>query len=178
MIELVFSEAEPNDAEQLADLINSAYRGDTSRQGWTTEADLLDGKRTDAADIGNLLAQPDSIFLLCRGEGELLGVVHLQKVGQDVQIGMLTVKPTKQDRGIGKRLLQAAEDQACRRWAVRRATLAVIPCRTELIAFYERRGYRCSGASKVFPQNPELWIPKVAGLSLKILEKPLAICSD
>lgn len=173
MLELIFSRAEPADAEQLAALINSAYRGESSRQGWTTEADLLGGRRTDAADILDLIAGAESMILLCRREGDLLGSVHLQKVDQQVQIGMLAVAPAMQGLGIGKRLLAAAEAEAKQAWLVKHVVMAVIPCRTELMAFYERRGYQRTGTIKAFPVNPALWQPKVTGLSLELLEKHL-----
>jgi len=173
MLELTFAKAEPADAQSLVRLINSAYRGESSRRGWTTEADLLDGRRTDAEDILNLIAAADSLILLCRQGGELLGSVHLQYQDGQVQIGMLAVNPAQQGRGIGKRLLAAAESQARQSWMVERLLMAVIPCREELIAFYERRGYRRTGIKKDFPVNPALWLPKVAGLSLELLEKPL-----
>jgi len=171
MLELTFARAEPADAAQLAELINSAYRGESSRQGWTTEADLLDGRRTDVEDILHLIAGPDSKLLLCRRGGELLGSVHLQHQDRQVHIGMLAVKPSSQNLGVGKRLLQAAEVEASQTWRANRLLMAVIPCRTELIAFYERRGYRRTGIVKAFPLNPVLWVPKVTGLSLELLEK-------
>lgn len=175
MLELTFTKAEPVDAESLVRLINSAYRGESSRQGWTTEADLLDGRRTDAEDILNLIAAADSLILLCRQGGELRGSVHLQYQDRQVQIGMLAVDPALQGQGIGKRLLAAAEAQARQSWTVERLLMAVIPCREELIAFYERRGYRRTGIKKDFPANPALWLPKVTGLSLELLEKPLGV---
>ncbi|AMK77000.1 MULTISPECIES: GNAT family N-acetyltransferase [Methylomonas] len=171
MLELIFSKAEPADAEQLAELINSAYRGESSRQGWTTEADLLDGRRTDAVDILDLITGAESMILLCRRQGDLLGSVHLQKVDQQVHIGMLAVAPAMQGLGIGKRLLEAAEAEARQAWLAACLVMAVIPARTELIAFYERRGYQRTGVIKAFPVNPALWKPKVAGLSLELLEK-------
>ncbi|MEI8572344.1 GNAT family N-acetyltransferase [Methylomonas sp. LW13] len=173
MLELTFTRAEPADAEQLAEFINAAYRGESSRQGWTTEADLLDGRRTDAADILDLIAGAGSMILQCRRQGDLLGSVHLQKVDQQVHIGMLAVAPAMQGLGIGKRLLAAAEAEAVQTWGVNHLVMAVIPCRTELMAFYERRGYRRTGISKAFPINPEMWTPKVADLSLELLEKCL-----
>jgi len=170
---LTFSIAETADAAQLAELINSAYRGEASKQGWTTEADLLDGRRTDTEEIRRLIAHDDSMLMLCRMGAEVLGSVHLQMSSGQVQISMLAVSPPQQGLGIGKQLLQVAEKTAQQTWSVQRFVMAVIPCRHELIAFYERRGYRRTGISQAFPVNPSLWTPKVAGLRLEYLEKVL-----
>jgi ribosomal protein S18 acetylase RimI-like enzyme len=168
---LNFRNAESADADLLVELINSAYRGDSSRRGWTTEADLLMGRRTDAAEILALLADSDSMLMLCQSEQAVLGSVLAQRVGERALIGMLAVAPDWQAQGIGKQLLNAVEAAALQDWATRRFAMSVIPSRHELIAFYERRGYRRTGVIKPFPMNPDLWSPIVEGLSLEILEK-------
>lgn len=170
-LKLSFIKAEPQDAEQLAALINSAYRGEASKQGWTTEADLLDGYRTNTAELARLLASDDSMILLCKNSEELIGSVHLQKNEEKVYFGMLAVRPTLQGRGIGKQLLLAAELAAQQIWSVSTFVMAVITSRHELIAFYERRGYRRTGSINDFPLNPALWTAKVSGLQLELLEK-------
>ena len=167
------SKAEQQDAGQIAALVNSAYRGEASKQGWTTEADLLAGRRTDAEEILRLISTDESMFLLCKTKAELIGSVHLQKQAEQVCLGMLAVSPPLQGRGIGNQLLEAAEQAAQETWAVNKSVMTVIACRNELITFYERRGYRRTGVSKTFPVNPELWTPKVADLRLEILEKIL-----
>lgn len=167
------SKAEIQDAGQIAALVNSAYRGEPSKQGWTTEADLLAGRRTDTEEILRLISSGDSMFLLCKVKAELIGSVHLQKQAEQVCLGMLAVSPSLQGRGIGRQLLFAAEQAAQETWVVNKSVMTVIACRNELIAFYERSGYRRTGVSREFPVNPELWIPKVADLRLEILEKAL-----
>lgn len=173
MRDAIFSKAEIQHAESLVALINSAYRGDASRVGWTTEADLLDGRRTDREQILQLLADADSMILLCRRGDELLGCVHLHNGGDAVHLGMLAVSPPLQSLGIGKRLLRAAESEAAAAWGSRRFAMSVISLRSELIAFYQRQGYRRTGISEAFPVNPALWTPKVEGLCLELLEKCL-----
>jgi len=171
---LSIAKAEKQDAEQIAALANAAYRGESSKQGWTTEADLLAGRRTETEEILRLIATDDSMFLLCKDGAELVGSVHLQKQADLVCLGMLAVRPSLQGRGVGKQLLLAAELAAQETWDVGKSVMSVIACRNELIAFYQRRGYRRTGVSKAFPVNPELWTPKVAELRLEILEKVLS----
>jgi ribosomal protein S18 acetylase RimI-like enzyme len=173
MHELSFFKATKAEAEQIATFVNAAYRGEFSRHGWTTEADLLDGFRTDTEQILSLFEDSNALFLLCRVDTELQGSVYLQKEDDSVHIGMLAVNPLQQNRGIGKALLYAAELTAQQTWAANRLLMSVIPCRHELIAYYQRRGYKRTGIIKEFPVNPALWTPKVADLSLEILEKVL-----
>jgi ribosomal protein S18 acetylase RimI-like enzyme len=169
----MFCQANKDDVERMTSLINSAYRGECSRKGWTTEADLLDGRRTDINEILSLMADDNSMFILCKQNAELQASVHLHNTGDGVHIGMLAVSPTLQGQGIGKALLQAAEITAQQTWSANRFVMSVISYRQELIAFYERRGYRRTGISREFPVNPSLWTPKVSGLQLILLEKIL-----
>jgi ribosomal protein S18 acetylase RimI-like enzyme len=174
MLNLSFSKAEISDAQRLATLINSAYRGESSKLGWTSEAELLEGARTDTADMLKLLEDENSLLVLCRSAGDLLGSVHLRQNGDQVQISMLAVDPRRQGRGIGKQLLQAAELLAQQVWPVQRFVMHVISCRLELMAFYERRGYRRTGITEAFPVNPALWQAKVADLRLELLAKQIS----
>ncbi len=169
----MFYQVNKDDAAQMTSLINSAYRGECSRKGWTTEADLLDGSRTDIDEILSLMADDNSMFILCKQNSELQASVHLHNTDDGVHIGMLAVNSLLQGQGIGKALLQTAEITAQQTWSTNRFVMSVISCRYELIAFYERRGYRRTGISKKFPVNPSLWIPKVSGLRLVLLEKIL-----
>ena len=170
------------DAPAIVALVNAAYRGESSRAGWTTEADLLDGVRTHDAEIIELIALRDSMILLCCDVADLLGSVHLQRVGGNdgentraaAFLGMFAVKPNLQSQGIGKQLLHAAEAAVLREWGVTKMLMDVISVRSELIAFYQRRGYVLTGKQKAFPVSPELWTPKADGLQLVRLEKSLA----
>jgi GNAT superfamily N-acetyltransferase len=170
---LALRRAAQADAPRAAALINSAYRGEVSRQGWTTEADLLAGKRTDEADLQALLDAPDSVLLLCTQGDDLLATVHLQRKQDTAWLGMLAVKPDRQGQGIGKHLLRYAEDFARMEWHCARIMMSVVTLRPELIAYYERRGYRRTGKHEAFPVNPVLWTPKVEGLQMELLEKHL-----
>ena len=171
MDRLLFRRATAEDAQAITDLVNSAYRGETSRQGWTTEADLVDGLRTTPQEITQLITAPDSFLLLCHQGSMLAGSVHVEKRGRQAYIGMFVVKPDIQGAGIGKRLLNEAEELAEDGWGVNSFIMIVITVRRELIEFYERRGYRLTGELSEFPVNPALWIPKISGLKMEKMEK-------
>lgn len=158
------------DVQELNVLINSAYRGDSSRQGWTTEADLLDGARCDEALLTEALADPKTTFLKYVEDDRLLGCVRLDKHGDKLYLGMLTVSPRTQGKGVGKALLAAAEAKAS---ALRCLTvyMTVISVRTELIEWYERHGYKRTGEKKPFiTEDARFGIAKMP-LEFVVLEK-------
>ncbi len=174
MEQTTLRKAVATDALCITRLVNSAYRGEHSKKGWTTEAGLLSGQRTDTAEILRLIAEEkESAILLCLNDGVIVGSVHIEKMSDHANLGMFVVEPTLQGHGIGKRLLTLAERTAQQEWGVGTMIMAVITVRHELIAFYERRGYRRTGILKPFPANPALWTPKVSNLSLELLEKTL-----
>ena len=163
--------------EAIAALVNSGYRGASSRAGWTTEADFLGGQRTDAEALrADLAARPGAVLLTLRDEpgGELLGSVWLEPQGPDVwYLGMLTVRPDRQARQLGRTLLAEAEAYAASRGA-RRIRMSVIILRDSLIAWYERRGYARTGELLPFPYGDErLGVPLRDDLRFEVLEKPL-----
>lgn len=166
--------AATKDADAIAALVNSAYRGEGSRKGWTTEADLLGGQRTDAELIADQLANPDNTILLFRRETELVACVFLQRHQTHAYLGMLTVAPHLQAGGIGKAALALAEEWVQANWQLRRMEMTVIKRREELIAWYVRRGYHVTGKIEPFPiDNPRVGIPKVEDLDMIVLEKGL-----
>ncbi|MCW5912061.1 MAG: GNAT family N-acetyltransferase [Cyclobacteriaceae bacterium] len=164
--------ATPADTPQLNQLVNSAYRGDSSRQGWTTEADLLDGTRIDEAAIRDLIQKPGTVILTYREQDEILGCVELRTEKARVYLGMLSVKPNTQGKGIGKKLMQAAEDFATQN-NIDAIFMTVISVRKELIDWYVRHGYRLTGERKPFVVPDVRWgIPKME-LEFVVLEKNL-----
>ena len=169
-----FRKAEAGDAEVIATLINSCYRGDSSREGWTTEADLLDGTRTNESEVKSLITAAGSMMLLCVQGGEIIGSVHLQHEGSSGYLGMLVVKPGLQGGGLGRRLMEAAESLVREEWKVRKMTMNVFTVRSELLAYYERRGYRRTGRAKPFEPHDVHGTPRVEGLELEVLEKDLS----
>lgn len=170
-------QAPDQELEAVADLVNSAYRGDSSRQGWTTEADYLHGVRTTAATLrDDLAAHPGARLLVLRDEpsGPLLGCVWIQPAaGATWYLGMLTVRPDLQARALGRALLAGAEEEIARRGG-ERVEMTVIDVRDSLIAWYERRGYHRTGITKPFPYGDERFgIPLRPDLRFEVLEKAL-----
>lgn len=174
-MQLQFRNAVENDAEAIVALVESAYRGDASRAGWTTEADFLAGQRTDVEGVRADIARPASLIRLALdGNGRLLACCHLERTGPACYFGMFSVDPTRQGGGIGKRLMAEAERLAREDWGCVRMEMTVIDIRDELIAFYERRGYRRTGVKKPFPYgDARFGQPLRDDLRFEVLEKPL-----
>ncbi len=171
-----FRDATRTDLARVLALVTSAYRGDASRAGWTTEADMLDGQRTDAEAVGALIDSPDGVILLAERDGELLACANVSRSEDGVPgegyFGMFAVEPTRQSEGIGKLVLAEAERLLQTRFACRTAVMTVIEQRTELIAYYERRGWRSTGKYKPFPYGDERFgVPKRGDLRFVVLEK-------
>jgi ribosomal protein S18 acetylase RimI-like enzyme len=169
--------AEATDLPAVADLVNSAYRGESSRQGWTTEADYLGGQRTDAQTlVRDLAASPAAALLTLRDEagGPLLGCVWLEPAeGKAWYLGMLTVRPDIQDRQLGRTMLASAEAYA-REQGARRVRMTVIQIRDTLIAWYERRGYTATGERRPFPYADQRFgEPARDDLEFIVMEKDL-----
>ena len=169
----MISKAVPQDVEALNTLINSAYRGETSKKGWTTEADLLDGLRTDTEDLKILFTRPGCQLLKYTNDaGKIIGCVRIEKHTEKLFLGMLTVDPLLQGKGIGKQLVQTVEKEA-KNQKCSSVYMTVISDRTELIDWYERLGYNNTGRRKPFPVgNPRFGIPKKE-LEFVVLEKKI-----
>lgn len=158
------------DIPELNQLVNSAYRGESSKKGWTTEEHLLGGIRTDEADLAASLQKPNVTILKYTESGKIIGSVYLEKQADKLYLGMLTVSPELQGGGIGKKLMQAAESFA-REQLLKKISMTVISVRKELIEYYERRGYVNTGETKPFPMNdPKFGIPK-QHLEFIVMEK-------
>ena len=161
------------DAPFLTALVNSAYRGESSKAGWTTEADLLDGIRVDQEKIIELISQKNSYILKAVEGDKIIGCVHLDKHNEKCYLGMLTVSPTLQNSGLGKKLLLASEKFAQEQMQCSKVYMNVISIRQELILWYVRRGYHLTGEIKPFPmEDPRFGIPKTK-LEFLILQKNL-----
>ena len=173
-MKLEFRHAGAGDIPAVVALVTSAYRGDASRAGWTTEADLLDGARIDAQRVSDDIAREQSLILLGEADGRLLACAHVAVEDGTGYFGMFSVRPDSQGHGIGKRMLDEAERIAREELGVPAMRMTVIDIRDELIAFYERRGYRRTGIKKPFPYgDPRYGIPTRDDLRFEVLEKEL-----
>jgi GNAT superfamily N-acetyltransferase len=163
------------DLDPLLALIHGAYRGDSARRGWTHEADLLDGQRTDADALRSALASPAERILVAQAGDRLLGCVQVSdRSGGTAYVGLLSVDPEHQARSLGRQLLTAAESAAATEFAASRIEMTVIRLRSELIAYYQRRGYALTGEDRPFPSaDPRFGLPRRADLSFVVMAKTL-----
>ena len=176
MTEIAVRDAVTSDIPALHRLVESAYRGEASREGWTTEADLLEGQRTDPEELADILADPSQELLAAwRGE-EVIGCVLIADRGQNTgYFGMLSVSPPLQGTGLGRRLVEAAQGALAERFHARRVRISVFPQRETLIAWYERLGYRRTGDTLPFPYGDLRFGQPLRGdLHFIVLEKELS----
>ena len=170
-----FRDATDADADALVVLIESAYRGDDSRAGWTTEADILEGQRTDPEGVLAVIKSPDSRLLVVERGGRVVACCQLEHRGEYAYFGMFAVSPQLQGGGLGKVIIAEAERAVRETWGVREMHMTVISVRNDLIAWYERRGYRRTGRMTPFPYGDERFgIPQRDDLQFELLVKQLA----
>ncbi len=171
---IVFRPAGHDDIESLVELVESAYRGESSRVGWTTEADLLEGQRIDRDGMRAAIDKDGAIILLAERHGELLGCANIERQGSAAYFGMFAVRPGMQGGGIGDAILLESERIAAQ-WTCTSMRMTVIWTRQELIAFYQRRGYSNTGERQPFPYGDERFgLPKRQDLWFWVFAKPLS----
>jgi ribosomal protein S18 acetylase RimI-like enzyme len=162
------------DVPALVALIDSAYRGESSRAGWTTEADLLQGQRTDAGSVAAAVEEPDGLVVVMESDGEVVACCQIQSRREHAYFGMFAVRPTLQGGGFGKAVLAEAERFARDEWGLDEMQMTVISAREELVAWYERRGYARTGQMIPFPYDDEsVGVPTREGLELELLVKKI-----
>lgn len=174
---VTFRFAGRGDVDAVVALVQCAYRGESSRAGWTTEADLIDGQRTDVAQVEAIVAGPDSRILLAEeaGGSVLVGSCQLvRRADGQAYFGMFAVRPDQQGRGTGRILLREAERLAAVEWGATVMRMTVLDVRADLIGWYERLGYRLTGETEPFPYGVSAFgIPKVPDLRFAVLTRPL-----
>ncbi|MCM2514578.1 GNAT family N-acetyltransferase [Streptomyces griseoincarnatus] len=171
---LTFRDATDADVDALVELIESAYRGESSRTGWTTEADILHGQRTDREAVLEVVEAPDSRLLTVEREGRIVACCQLEHRGEHAYFGMFAVSPALQGAGLGRTVIAEAERQAREGWDVTEMHMTVITVREDLIAWYERRGYRRTGKTAPFPYGDERFgVPQRDDLEFELLVKEL-----
>ena len=171
---IAFRDADAGDVPALVALVTSAYRGESSRAGWTTEADLLDGNRIDPDVLRGDIEREHSRVLLASRDGVLLGCAHVAIENGAGYFGMFAVDPLLQAGGIGKAILAEAERVVRDEWQLPMMRMTVIDLREDLIGWYERRGYRRTGIKKPFPAvDPRFGLPRRDDLRFEVLEKGL-----
>jgi GNAT superfamily N-acetyltransferase len=171
-VPLTIRTAVADDVDPLLDLIHAAYRGEGGQNGWTTEAELIDGPRTTRDLLAADLADP-AITVLVAGEADGCAAVTHRAGEPSASFGMFAVRPDTQGAGIGKALQAAAEEYALAAGATT-MELCVIDRRAELIAWYERRGYARTGESRPFPYGaPGVGHPRGDDFRFAVLVKAL-----
>ncbi len=171
---LTFRPATAADVPALVALIESAYRGDSSRAGWTTEADILEGQRTDPEGVLAVIQKADSRLVAVESGGDLVACCQLEHRGEHAYFGMFAVRPKLQGGGLGKAIIAEAERFARDEWGVAEMHMTVITVREDLIAWYVRRGYSRTGQTSPFPYGDERFgLPTREDLEFELLTKKL-----
>ena len=168
---LSFEKADISQAQAISDLINLTYRGTT---GWTTEAAIIQGDRTNRQEIEAAMMNPDGHFFIVNWQSAPAACIYIASEKEYAYIGFFSVHPSLQGQGFGSYMLEQAEIFARDSLHVHKFILFVISQRPELIAFYQRRGYRGTGRIEPFP--PYLGVPKIAGLTIEYFEKNALFC--
>jgi ribosomal protein S18 acetylase RimI-like enzyme len=169
-----FRHAVATDVGDVASLVNLAYRPSAGAAGWTHESDLVSGERVDAAKVAAMLDRQQSALLLGFADARLVACVHVEKEGGSSYIGMLAVDPALQTAGAGKCMLARAEEFARSAFGAVSTRMVVVSARPELLAFYQRRGYRKTGAASAYPLAAGFGVPMREGLMTEVLEKSFA----
>ena len=169
--------ATPADIPALHRLIESAYRGDSAKRGWTHEADLLGGQRTDAEALADMLGNADVRLLVAEDNGRLIGCVQGSRVAAyRAYLGLLTVDPALQAKGLGRQLIAAIEAECAAAFGAQMMEMTVIGQRAELIDYYVRRGYTLTDETRPFPMgDARFGLPKTRALIFVVLEKRIAL---
>lgn len=167
--------AEAADAPGIVQLVQSAYRGESSRQGWTSEADLVEGDRTDLEQVLSVINGDEAVILVLDDGSRIAGCCKIERrANGTAYFGMFAVSPEIQGGGLGRRLMTEAERQAVQRYGSDTMEMTVLAPQTALIAWYERLGFRRTGDTVPFPANPKDARVLRDDLYFLVLTKPLS----
>ncbi len=155
-------------AQAISNLVNLTYRGEA---GWTKETQIIQGDRTNRQEIEMVLSNPDAHFFVVNQSQALAACIYVAKEQEHAYIGFFSVHPDLQGKGLGKYVLEQAETFAQKNMGVQKFVMFVVSQRSELIAFYERRGYSRTGRIEAYPLHLGIGVPKIAGLTIEYLEK-------
>jgi len=167
-LEFVLEVAKAEQIDNICDLVNLAYRGEN---GWTKETSLVGGDRTNANELQGYLSNPNAHLLVAVLDAEIVSCVCIEKDGEKAYIGLFAVHPKLQGDGVGKEILHQAESYASAKLNAKKYIMAVVSQRTELIAYYERRGYIRTGDIQEYPTYLDVGVPLEGGLTIEYLEK-------
>lgn len=155
-------------AQAIADLVNLTYRGET---GWTRETHIIEGDRTSRQEVETAMTISDAQFFVINQPRNLASCIYIAKENDYAYLGFFSVHPSLQGKGLGKYVLEHAENFALRTLGVHKIIMFVVAQRPELIAFYQRRGYSRTGRIETYPLHLGIGVPKVSGLTIEYLEK-------
>jgi histone acetyltransferase (RNA polymerase elongator complex component) len=168
-----FQIAEVKNAQSITDLVNSVYRGENSKKGWTTEADFLSGIRITEVKVKEIIEGKNDVIILALFEGSIVGCVHLENTGSYSYLGMLSVDVNFQDKGIGKILINECERYTKEVFGLNEIKMKVISRRMELIEYYNRRGYKSTGELEEFGSHGDTFGDTSEKLYFETLSKNL-----
>lgn len=160
--------AQREDIEEINQLVNLSYRG---YDGWTRETEIVSGERSTLDEVSAYISDPDAHLLVVKENNQIIACICVEQKKENAYIGYFAVNPKYQGRGLGKLVLSKAEAFAKNVLKVTKFIMVVVSQREELIAFYERRGYKKTGEISKYPVHLNVGIPAVAGLTIEYLEK-------
>lgn len=130
------------DAPAIASITNAAFAIET----------FIEGMRTDAERVMQMMRAGNFLVATARDE-QIAASVYVESRGVRGYFGMLAVAPMYQAKGIGARMVQAAEDY-CRERGCKAMDITVLSLRPELLPFYHRLGYEETGTEDFRPSRP------------------------
>jgi hypothetical protein len=168
------STAVSDDADEIKMLVNSVYRGENSKKGWTTEAYFLDGIRITPEKVKEIIDKNNNVILTFTLNNKIIGCVHLEEKDDTCWLGMLSVDVNYQTNGLGKFIIEKSEDYSVNIFECNEMKMKVIGIRDELINYYLRRGYVLTGETEDFNTSKDVFgKPNQTDLCFKILKKQL-----